>query len=156
MRRPKNAAQQTDRYSGKKKRHTVKNVVVVAYGTGKVVGLTETVGGKNHDKPLADNIPWPEESVVLGDSGFQGYRPEDVHVAIPIKKPRGKDLDDEAKAANKSLSKVRVRVEHSIAGIKRCNIVSDVNRNYKHGFADTSMNVACGLHNLRVSTRRTA
>jgi hypothetical protein len=156
VRRPKNAEQQKRRYSGKKKRHTVKNVVIVA--EGKVVGLTETEDGSRHDKAATDEatIPWPTKSVILADSGFQGYQPDEAYVAVPIKKPKGKELDPETKAANKFLSKVRVRVEHALSGIKRCRIVSDVHRNYKHGFAVLSMVVACGLHNLRVATRRTA
>jgi len=156
VRRPKAATPQKERYSGKKKRHTVKNVVVVELRTGKVLGLTDTVGGRRHDKALTDEaqIEWPKGSVLLGDSGFQGYTPPGTHVAIPLKRPSGGELDSGAKAANTALSKVRVRVEHAIGGIKRCGIVSTVHRNYKHGFADRSMLVACGLHNLRVAARR--
>ena len=44
-------------------------------------------------------------------------------------------------------------VEHVIAGVKRCRIVKDVLRLTKEGVADLVMEVACGLHNLRVSCR---
>ena len=44
-------------------------------------------------------------------------------------------------------------VEHVIAGVKRCRIVKDVLRLTKEGVADLVMEIACGLHNLRVSCR---
>ena len=44
-------------------------------------------------------------------------------------------------------------VEHVIAGVKRCRIVKDVLRLTKDGIADLVMEIACGLHNFRVSCR---
>jgi hypothetical protein len=44
-------------------------------------------------------------------------------------------------------------VEHAIAGIKRCRIVKDVLRLTSDGIADLVMEIACGLHNLRVDCR---
>jgi len=44
-------------------------------------------------------------------------------------------------------------VEHTIAGVKRCRIVKDVLRLTKAGVSDLVMEIACGLHNLRVSCR---
>ena len=46
--------------------------------------------------------------------------------------------------------KLRVRVEHSIAGVKVFRIARDIHRNLKANFEDTLMETACGLHNLRV------
>ena len=51
------------------------------------------------------------------------------------------------------MSKIRVKVEHAIAGIKRSRIVKDILRNTKDGFSDLVMVVACGLHNFRVDHR---
>ena len=48
---------------------------------------------------------------------------------------------------------MRVVVEHIIAGVKRCRIVKDVLRLTKEGISDQVMEIACGLHNLRVSCR---
>ena len=47
------------------------------------------------------------------------------------------------------VSKVRVRVEHSSAGVKVFRSVRDIYRNFKAGFEDTLIETACGLHNLR-------
>ena len=54
---------------------------------------------------------------------------------------------------NSLISSVRVVVEHVIAGVKRCRIVKDVLRLTKEGVSDLVMEIACGLHNLRVSCR---
>ena len=52
------------------------------------------------------------------------------------------------------MARIRVRVEHAIAGVKRCRIVKDVFRNTKEGDSDSVMEAACGLHNLRVKNRK--
>ena len=55
---------------------------------------------------------------------------------------------------NRKLARIRVRVEHALAGVKRCRIVKDVLRNTKEGVSDSVMGTACGLHNLRVEDRK--
>lgn len=52
------------------------------------------------------------------------------------------------------MSKIRVKVEHALAGVKRCRIVKDILRNTKDNFSDLVMVVACGLHNFRVDHRQ--
>jgi len=52
------------------------------------------------------------------------------------------------------MSKIRVKVEHAISGIKRSRIVKDILRNTKDDFSDLVMVVACGLHNFRVDHRQ--
>jgi hypothetical protein len=54
---------------------------------------------------------------------------------------------------NRIVSGVRIVVEHVIAGVKRCRIVKDLLRLTRQGVSDRVMEVACGLHNLRVSCR---
>jgi hypothetical protein len=55
---------------------------------------------------------------------------------------------------NRKLARVRVKVEHALAGVKRCRVVKDVFRNTKEGDSDSVMEAACGLHNLRVRNRK--
>jgi hypothetical protein len=57
------------------------------------------------------------------------------------------------KFLNTIFSSARVVVEHTISGVKRCRIVKDVLRLTKEGISDRVMEIACGLHNLRVSCR---
>ena len=64
------------------------------------------------------------------------------------------DLSLEDLFFNHALSSLRIVVEHSLAGVKRCRIVKDVLRNTKAGFSDVVMEVACALHNLRLDFRQ--
>ena len=57
------------------------------------------------------------------------------------------------KFLNTRCSSVRVVVEHTMSGVQRCRIVKDVLRLTTTGIADLVMEIACGLHNLRVSCR---
>jgi hypothetical protein len=57
------------------------------------------------------------------------------------------------KFCNRICSSVRVVVEHVIAGVKRCRRVTDGLRLTTKGVSDVVMEIACGLHNLRVSCR---
>lgn len=78
--RPKDQPAQKRAYSGKKKCHTVKNVVVVNETTSKVVYLGPTEPGATHDKTAADqaDLTYPVNAIVDKDSGFQGYEPAQV------------------------------------------------------------------------------
>jgi hypothetical protein len=67
--------------------------------------------------------------------------------------PKGKALSAGDKVLNRILSDARVKVEHVLAGIKRCRIVKDVFRLTKKGISDVVIAIACALHNLRVSNR---
>jgi hypothetical protein len=75
--RPKKAEKQALHYSGKKKTHTDKNVLVVnAPGQG-VLFLSGTYPGKAHDKRIADeaHLAYPPGTTLHKDVGFQGYEP---------------------------------------------------------------------------------
>lgn len=152
IQRPKDPQRQRDNYSGKKKRHTVKNNIISHKPTKKIKGLSPTEGGKIHDKKLADQEQYrfPAGSKLWKDTGFQGYEPDDVITYQPKKKPKGGELTAAEKEENRAISKERIGVEHSIGGVKVFHIVRDVYRNHKQGFADLIMETACGLHNLRL------
>jgi len=152
VRRPKDDEQQTAKYSGKKKRHTVKNNLITAKQTGKIKGLSQTVDGRMHDKKLADGqaLSFPKGSKLWQDTGFQGYEPDGVIIIQPKKKPRGRQLTYAEKDRNRRIAKQRISVEHSIGGVKVFSIVRDIFRHLKTGFADLVMETACGLHNLRL------
>jgi hypothetical protein len=61
------------------------------------------------------------------------------------------ELTAEEKFLNRIISGFRILVENVIARVKRCRIVKNVFRNTKEGFSDSAIEVACGLHNLRVA-----
>jgi hypothetical protein len=62
-------------------------------------------------------------------------------------------LSVEEQFLNHLFSSARVVVANVIAGVKRCRIVKDVLRLTTDGIADLVMEIACGLHNFRVSCR---
>ena len=111
--------------------------------------------GKKHDKKMADEaaIAYPPGATLGKDTGFQGYEPSNVLTWQPQKKPKGRDLSLADTFLNSLLSTARIVVEHTLAGVKRCRILKDVFRNTKLGFTDLAMQVACALHNLRVTFR---
>jgi hypothetical protein len=152
--RPKDTDRQKEYYSGKKKQHTVKNIVVINTQS-EIRFLTTTCEGKKHDKKATDEAGYsfPEGSVLFQDTGFQGFTVAGVIIIQPSKKPRGKELGPEVKENNRLISKIRIRVEHAIGGVKRYRIVKDKIRNWKNGFRDLVMETCCGLHNFRLNFR---
>lgn len=87
--RPKSPEKQRLHYSGKKKVHSDKNVVIVHTRTKRVGYLSPTHTGKTHDKKVADEeqIAYPRQAVLHKDTGFQGYEP-DVKQTHQVKKSR--------------------------------------------------------------------
>ncbi len=76
--RPKQAEKQALFYSGKKKIHSDKNVVIATAKRKRVSFLSQTYPGKTHDKKVADteNISYPKHIALHKDTGFQGYEPK--------------------------------------------------------------------------------
>ena len=154
IQRPKDPSTQKAFYSGKKKSHTVKNNLIVNAAC-KVVLLTPSFEGRHHDKNIADTIGYcvPPGSTLYQDTGFQGFTLPDISIIQPKKKPKGGELTDEEKEINRKIASIRIRVEHTISGVKRYRIVKDKLRNWKKGFCDLVMETCCGLHNFRLNFR---
>lgn len=130
-------------------------MILINEHTERVDYLSQTYSGKTHDKKIADTeaIQYPTHATLGKDTGFQGYEPGGVLTFQPRKKPKGKELGLADLFFNRRVSRVRIRVEHVIASIKRCRIVKDVFRNTKAGSSDLAMCIACALHNWRISFR---
>ena len=77
-------------YSGKKKAHTDKNLLLVNETTRKVVYLGPTIAGKTHDKKAADEaaLVYLTNATLDKDTGFQGYEPAGVLTRQPKKNPK--------------------------------------------------------------------
>jgi hypothetical protein len=75
--RPKQAEKQALHYSGKKKTHTDKNVLVASAADEEVLFLSRTYPGKTHDKRIADaeQLSYPPGTTLYKDTAFQGYEP---------------------------------------------------------------------------------
>src|SRR5512144_65289 len=85
--RPQDPTRQREHYSGKKKTHTDKHILLGNETTSKVIYLSPTVAGKTHDKTAADEaaIAYPVNALRDKDTGFQGYEPVGVHTQQPKK-----------------------------------------------------------------------
>ena len=158
IQRPQDKEKQKANYSGKKKRHTRKNLIIST--RKRYVGfLSRTVEGKEHDmtilKAQAPPRAIPKKIKTHVDLGFKGLDTEypDHRISMPQRKSRTRDLTEAQKKRNKKKSSVRVLVEHAIGGIKRLRIVSDVFRNKKAGFDDQAMLISCGLWNYHLAMR---
>jgi hypothetical protein len=88
--RPKDPKIQAIHYSGKKKGHYDKNVVVVNTRSKRVSFLSQTLPGSVHDKALADHVEirYPKDATLRSDLGFLGYAPAVRAHLQPKKSPR--------------------------------------------------------------------
>jgi len=161
IRRPKEATQQKEDYSGKKKRHTRKHVTLTHPQTQSILAVSEEAPGSMHDKKILDEaqLSCTTGLPVQADTGFQGLSIGNAVVITPIKRKRKKkgepkdELTPSQQAHNTTLTKARISIEHSNAGFKRNRSVSDILRNTRQGMSDLLAMVAMGLHNLRVMLR---
>ena len=87
--RPQSPEKQALHYSGKRKVHCDKNVVVVHAKTKRVGYLSQTYAGKVHDKKIADDeaLSYPRRTILYKDTGFQGYEPAVGQTRQPKKSP---------------------------------------------------------------------
>ncbi len=140
-------------YSGKKHLFTFENLILTDKRK-EVLILTKTVSGKNHDYGIfkKGEINIPSNVKTWLDLGFLGIGKDfsDIDYEMPHKKPKGKELTQEQKDENKEISKIRVKVEHSIAGIKRYNSVTHKYRNKGIKKADEFMFLSVGLWNFHL------
>lgn len=153
IQRSKNKKKQNKTYSGKKKMHTRKSVVV-SDRKRRILVVTKQKSGRRHDKRLADKQSVfehiPKDVSIMADTAFVGE--EKVHslIYIPKKKPRGRELTMDEKEMNKLISSYRVVVEHAIGGMKRLKCMSEKLRNRKPFIDDTLLLLSAGIWNYHI------
>ena len=144
-------AAQEEEFSGKKRGHRQKNLVLfVVFQL--IVYLSPTEEGSIHDKTIADTYPiyLPENSILKQDLGFVGHCPVGVLIEQPFKKPKNQELPFGKKIYNKIFSSTRIISEHANSGFKRLRMMKDILRIHSFEIRDKLRVVACALHNLRV------
>ena len=157
MRRPLNHGEQKNNYSGKKKRHTSK-VLIISDEDRYISVITPVYVGKSHDfgifktELMIDALP--SGIPLYTDTGFEGLDKlrDDLIIKKPKKKPRRRKLNGGERLGNRLISSERVKIEHAIGGIKRFKIVSSIFRGISHSM-DTTVEIACGLWNFHVRSR---
>src|SRR5262249_18601432 len=89
-----------------------------------ILFLSDTDGGRTHDKPIADATPYPlpAGSRLLQDLGFLAVMLPEATILMPTKKPCGQEPTREQQWANQALNQRRLRIEHVNSSVKRCRI----------------------------------
>ncbi len=124
---PTGEARQRRVYAGKKKRHTLKTQVATDV-RGTLLEIAAGHPGPTADKRLsegravAEQFPAADKQGALASVGTAG-------VETPPRKPRGGQLSDAQRAANRQKASVRVQVEHGIRRLKAFRILREP---YRH------------------------
>lgn len=157
VQRPKDNKKQKEYYSGKKKRHTVQNQVVVA-PNGEIIALSEDEPGSCHDLThlrISDILAKlePDEAAML-DLGYLGVQNDrdDVVFILPFRKPKGGELTLSQKEFNRLVARCRVVVENTICHLKRFQVLYQV---YRHRLAERPrlVRIIAGLVNRQIRRR---
>jgi hypothetical protein len=117
-----------------------------------ILFLSDTHGGRVHDKRLAEATPYPLPvgSRLLQALGCLAFTLPQGESLIPTKNPCGQALTREQQRANQALHHRRLRSEPVNSSVKRCRSVKDRLRLWKDGVRDRVMALCCALHNFRV------
>ena len=161
-RKPTAPAKRKSDYSGKKKRHTLKQIVI-STPSGIIVDQSPSVGGRPHDfKVFKDEHAargianeFTDYRVTLyGDSGFDGMKDVGLPLEVRLneKARRTHPLTREQRKLNRLRSRTRIRVEHTFSRRKKYAIASAIYRNRDEDY-DQAMKIVGGLVNLRAYDR---
>jgi hypothetical protein len=152
--KPKDKLARKQRYSGKKKRHTLKSQVAVSNRL--VLHLSRSVAGSVHDFSLlrATGIVYTLQTQgckVRLDKGYEGVEDTypDADIAKPKRAQRNYELNLLEKLFNQLLSSLRMPVEHTFAFLQKFTILAGIYRGPTHRYDDTFLVVA-GLSNFRI------
>jgi len=157
--RPANNQIQIVYYSGKKKCHTIKTLIIVN-DDKKILYINSNHPGSIHDYTILKYCFDPQQNPhcfahanVKVDLGFQGIASDYQcgQVSIPHKKPKNGELTAEQKQENKVLASKRIIVEHCIGGVKRFRILSGTLRMKDFDLYEKIFAICAGLWNFLLS-----
>ncbi len=148
IQRPSRPSTNRKHYTGKKKAHTRKTLVMTDRRR-RIGVLTRSQRGRRHDKKLSDREELlrhvPERVSVLADSGFQGAR--HAGLCLPNKGSKKRPLSTEQREWNSLVSSLRIGVEHAIGGMKRYAAAAQIYRNHLPRWDDHFNLLSAGLWN---------
>jgi len=151
--RPKDRKRKRNFYSGKKNKHTVKNLYTTNQKGLIIYKTKHKQRGRKHDyRIFKKNHPvLPKDVIGMYDLGFLGVEkdfPEQLS-SLPIKKEKDHELTVEQKEFNRDHTTKRIVIEHAICRIKKYRIVNDVFRNNLRKY-DRISDIVSGLVNYRI------
>jgi|JFJP01.1.fsa_nt_gi hypothetical protein len=160
--RPQNDELQKARYSGKKKQHTLKTLVI-SNSDSRILFVYLIAAGSVHDynlfKQLFDSkIPWFKDASIFLDLGFYGANSSyGINVKLPHKRKRKSKINPNPKLSkqqveeNTNHARTRIAVEHAIGGMKIFNCLMQRIRNHLSSIIDNFFWLSAGLWNLKKS-----
>ncbi|MCB0745078.1 MAG: transposase [Ignavibacteriae bacterium] len=140
-------------YSGKKKRHTIKNQIISDKENRLIYSVSKTYTGKTHDFKVFkyESLPkgTPKHIRILADTGYIGIENTvDNPVSLPNKASKNFPLTEAEKSQNSILSSHRVVVENIFAHMKNYHILAQKFRGSKN-LAHDSFEIVAGIHNFK-------
>lgn len=154
MERPQNGKRNRRMYSGKKKTHTRK-YVVLSDDKKRIRILSPARPGRRHDKRIMDARllaeRLPRDIHLWADSGFQGLQKTRHNTHVVKRGSKRHPLSNAEREENAFISSFRVVVEHAIGGMKRFHIMLYVLRNKIGRFDDRIAGVCAGLWNWHLN-----
>lgn len=145
--RPTDNQEQKEHFSGKKKKHTFKNQLIVLPKGQDIVDVK--IGEKG---PVSDiNIFRKQQNKFDGNQKFKGDKAYvgGFQISTPHKKPKNQELSLEQKEENKVFSANRIFVEHLIGKLKLWRIAAERFR-LKRSNYESVISTVCGLVRLRI------
>ncbi len=142
---------QKDKYSGKKKYHTMKIQIIKGLETGFIYEI-QVGEGKEHDFHLFKRTfeGTPDNVTYEVDLGYLGIDKVHKNSKVPKKSSKNHTLTDEEVAYNKEIAEERIFIEHTNSWIKRFKILSTKFRNHLKYFTPIAV-LICALYNINIA-----
>lgn len=157
IQRPESKEKQTETYSGKKKQNTRKCLIISTMDTY-VHYVSKIYSGRQHDfsilkQEFNPSENWFENFEVRLDLAYIGFDKEYPNSIpyIPNKNYRKNPLTQIQKDKNREFASKRIKIEHSIAGIKRYEIISAQSRLKDEDLYDKILAICAGLWNFYIT-----
>ena len=118
--------------------------------------MSEAYNGGCHDFKVMkkefdpEKGDWFDGFEIIVDLGFA--KKYGGTIKIPYKRYKGKELTAEQKEYNKSISRIRIKVEHAIGGLKRYRIISDRLRMRNMDRYNQVVGICAGLWNYVITS----
>ncbi len=118
----------------------------------RILSTAHAKGPKHDYKLFKETAPRCKPEVwYVADSGYQGLATRHPQTCLPVKKPKGGELSDEAKQHNRALGRFRIAVEHVIRSLKIWRILKETYRNRRKRFS-LRFNLIAGLINANLDS----
>ena len=162
--KPGEEVAQKAHYSGKKKRHTVKSLII-SNSERRILLVYFVIAGSVHDyklfKQLFDpKIEWFKDVAIHLDLGFFGANSDyGPNARLPHKRQRKSKknlnprLSKKQVKSNSEHARFRVSVEHAIGGMKTFHCLMHRIRNHLPTLIDSFFWLSAGLWNFKITNK---